>query len=283
MSTTTALNYTSAKTFDLVQVSPRLAQEYLSKNTDNYRNLRPGKVNAYARDMAGDRWSFTGAPIVFDWNGVLRDGQHRLEAVVQSGVTIQFLVITGVDPEVQDVMDTNLARTAGDALGHHGYKNTNQLAATLNVLYCYESGLYKHAMSTPDSKVKLTNAEIVEAAGERPEMVEAAQFAVGMRHVLSMPTGALALAWRIFHDIDTDAASDFFARIENLQTRGKGDPIHTMIRRVSEYRERRESMRASTALFFLFRTWNAYRKGEVLQKLQVGSAEHGWVKIPEPR
>lgn len=283
MKSTNALNYTSAKTFDLIQVTPKIAAEYLSANIDNYRTLKPTKVAAYARDMANGRWHFTGDPLVFDWNGVLRQGQHRLNAVVESGATIQFLVIRGVDPQAQDVMDSGLARTAADALGHHGFKNNQAIAATFNVVYCYENGLYKNAMSMPDSKAKLTVAEIVEAAQARPDLVEAAQVAVRLKHAVRLPVGALALSWSVLNDIDTDDAKEFFERIENMQTGGKGDPLYTFMRRVGEYRDRREQIRPATALFFLFRTWNAYRRNEELTRLLIGSAESGWVKIPQPK
>lgn len=46
--------------------------------------------------MKTGRWVLNGETICFDSNGVLRDGHHRLLAIIESGVTIEVLVVRGV-------------------------------------------------------------------------------------------------------------------------------------------------------------------------------------------
>lgn len=272
---------TQDQTATVEYVTPDLAEQWLGKNVNN-RNLKQAKIAHYARDMAAGRWAMTGEAIKFDIGGNLLDGQNRLNAVVASGATVQFLVVRGLDPKTQEVMDSGAPRTAGDALHLRGYVNANKIAAALNVYSCYSRGLYVHAMASPDPKARLTNAEVVALAAKRPELVEAAEFAQKIQRALPLPIGSVAVAYHEFTQIDADDAEEFFSRIENLQLNGKGDPIGTLVKRIGEHRERRQRIQPSTALYFLFRTWNAVREGSGLTKLTLGSELRGWAKIPTP-
>ncbi|MEJ7763905.1 MAG: hypothetical protein WKF86_00250 [Acidimicrobiales bacterium] len=110
-----------------VVIDPATAKRWLADNTN--RRLRPAIVSRYARDMAAGRWKMTGEAIKFDWNGTLRDGQHRLSAIVQSRVTLVVPVVRGLDPATQAFMDQGAARTASDALQLDGEKYPSILAA----------------------------------------------------------------------------------------------------------------------------------------------------------
>lgn len=75
----------------LEKITPRKAEQYLNRNNSN-RALRAGVVERYAKDMANGKWSECIAPIVFYDDGDLADGQHRLFAIVESGVPQKFYV-----------------------------------------------------------------------------------------------------------------------------------------------------------------------------------------------
>lgn len=96
-------------------ITPKQAEKYLGFNTSN-RPLRKRLVSQYAKDMAAGNWKLTHQGLAFNCDGTLLDGQHRLAAIAQSGVTIQMLVARGVDSKSQLVMDDHAKRSAGDAL-----------------------------------------------------------------------------------------------------------------------------------------------------------------------
>ena len=72
---------------EIMKVSPEMATKWLEKNIVN-RRIRDYKVNAYARDMKNGDWRLNGEAIVFNKSGQLVDGQHRLNAIAKSGVTV---------------------------------------------------------------------------------------------------------------------------------------------------------------------------------------------------
>lgn len=92
-------------------ITPELAKEYLRHNDSN-RALRRTRVLQYAHDMKEGKWNLTGQGITFGKDGNLLDGQHRLHAVVFSGVSVDFLVVT--DADTVATYDCGLTRSMVD-------------------------------------------------------------------------------------------------------------------------------------------------------------------------
>lgn len=96
--------------FKLESITPAKAIEYLKHNTDNYRKLSRAKYKQYAEDMRNGKWQSNGEPIIFGEDGILKDGQHRLAAIIDSKKTVQIAVVRGVDKNV-DIFDVGMQRT----------------------------------------------------------------------------------------------------------------------------------------------------------------------------
>lgn len=85
-------------------VTPRMAKSWLDHNTLN-RRLRPKRVLELVRAIESGQWQYTGESISFDTNGVLSNGQHRLAAIVASGIACEALVVFGLSPSARLVQD----------------------------------------------------------------------------------------------------------------------------------------------------------------------------------
>ena len=92
------------------------------------------RVAQYTIDMRNGDWQLTPDPIMFDSNGDLVQGQHRLEAVRRSGCTVTMRVSRGWPPKIMDVLDTGKPRSVGAILHMGGHENSNALAGTLGVI-----------------------------------------------------------------------------------------------------------------------------------------------------
>jgi len=124
------------KTF-MVTIEPEVAEKLMAAN-ENFRTLKPQTLARYAEDFLTGGWRFTGEPIIFDCNGKLRDGQHRLYTCIQTGVTFSTLVVVGVEPDALLNIDTGAKRTLADYLRYHDYDNPKSLAAAIRLAYEYE-------------------------------------------------------------------------------------------------------------------------------------------------
>lgn len=117
-----------------VFVTPDLATEWLGYNTHN-RNVRPKWVEKLANILV----DYHPSTIVRNCDGTLLDGQHRLMAVQKRGTGVWMAVIEGVPTEMQDLIDTGIARKGSDVLALNGYKNTNVLASAARTCMLWEA------------------------------------------------------------------------------------------------------------------------------------------------
>ena len=87
-------------------ITPSEAAVYL-KNNAMHRKIKQKKVDAYMKEMQDGQWKLNGKALIFDSNGRLLNGQHRLSAVIQSNVPLTTVVIRGVDPSVLETNPEN--------------------------------------------------------------------------------------------------------------------------------------------------------------------------------
>lgn len=100
----------------IVDVTPNIAASLLRRANFRNRKVKPAVVKKYAKIMASGDWKFSPETISISKTGRLLNGQHRMMAVVHSGVTCRFLFATGFDDEVFSVLDRGSTRTKADAL-----------------------------------------------------------------------------------------------------------------------------------------------------------------------
>ncbi len=127
-----------------VEITPAMATNWLKNNFGN-RPMKEDVVKAYARDMINKVWFATHQGIAFNDLDALIDGQHRLAAIVMSGVTVRMMVTFGLPSRVEghamttmDAVDRGATRSVADQLTiQHGLKNsgvTSQICNSLSSL-----------------------------------------------------------------------------------------------------------------------------------------------------
>jgi hypothetical protein len=104
-----------SETTKMEWVTPEMAAEWLKRNTRN-RAINTGFVSFLADEIRSGRWRSTHQGIAFGADGTLFDGQHRLHAIVKSGVSVGMRVTFGLLAEALDAIDTGKARTAAHVL-----------------------------------------------------------------------------------------------------------------------------------------------------------------------
>jgi hypothetical protein len=126
-------------------ITPTTAAAYLERNTGN-RTIKGKHVDALADAMSAGHWQCTHEGIAFANDGSLIDGQHRLAAVVKSGVTITSLVFRDCDAGTFHVIGDASRRSAADVLHLAGETSTTKLAAAANYAIVGDAG--RHASKT---------------------------------------------------------------------------------------------------------------------------------------
>ncbi len=144
------------------RITPEQAKHWLSRNANN-RKLAPAHVKFLADQMRAGQWQPTPETIKLATSGRLLDGQHRLSAIVESGLAQELYVARHCDEAMFVVLDTGKHRTAADVLSVQYAKNAGTLAAIARLIYLYRTnGMVPSATKTK----KATNADVLAICAE---------------------------------------------------------------------------------------------------------------------
>lgn len=114
--------------FLIETITPAKAQVYLDTSNGN-RPLSKPVIRSYADSIRQGKWMLNGVPIIFDENGHLIDGHHRLSAIIQAGIPMQTLVCRGVKPEAFTTIDQGRGKNLGQLLAMQNIDNYNIIAS----------------------------------------------------------------------------------------------------------------------------------------------------------
>ena len=277
-----AINTELAKYVTVVDVTPELAEKWLAHNTHN-RNPKRSKSAQYADDMTYGRWSFNGEPIQFADDGTLLNGQNRLLAVVESGITVPFVVVWNLPFEAQDDMDTGALRKFSDVLTMKGEVNTATLASLIRFCKSWETGDVRSAMFAGN----LSISSGLRYLDRNPEMRELTNWAMNHRAGPLSPTLMGGLYWacsRVDDDHALEDAEFFFDRLVDGQGLLQTDHIY-ILRKALETRATAGSSTRRTrsmAAALTIKAWNAYRDGEPINVLSWRQGGANPESFPEP-
>lgn len=103
-----------------VTITPIGAERMLKHANKNNRRISSKVVRTYAHDMKTGKWDEGScSPIVFNEDGILVDGHHRLHAVIKAGVPVKMLVVTGASRD-SSLYDRGKLRSTSDILKMRG-------------------------------------------------------------------------------------------------------------------------------------------------------------------
>lgn len=267
---------------EVITVTPRLAKQLLDHNTNN-RKVSKANLEKIKASMLESEWELNGEAIKIAQNGRILDGQHRLQASVETDTTFSTFIVYGLKNTAQDTMGTGKSRSLADVLSIHGYKNTNRLAAIVVAIMRAEKGGLRQGVRTESSNsISITNKQALTRLEIEPTLAD-------ISHVVhpavkaGMPGRLAGLLYYEFSKISGEDTEDFFARLASGIGLDRGDPILTLRDHLTRLRS--ESHRKPTQIYIaavIIKAWNKYREGEPMQKIgfRVGGANPE--RFPEP-
>jgi len=254
----------------LETITPIMAEKYLASNAGHQRNVAFSHLFHLRQQMENDQWMMTGEPIIFDVNGCLVDGQHRLRALILAGITLQFMVVRGVPFESFVAMNSGKSRSNGNIFAIHGVPNYNSAAAAVRVVLNYRRA---RAITRRDGKdvesgslnsyVKASVSELIEEYDKHPcEYGQAIAIALACKK--SAPVSAVAAVAAIAlidarHGIDEVLLFwDGFRTGANLES---DDPILYLNNKMRDNAGSRNKMSQNMVITLMIEAWNRYVKG----------------------
>jgi hypothetical protein len=126
---------------ECITVTPEMAEWLLNNCNSKNRPLVRGNVTKYVNIIREGKWLLTSQGLSFSRERRLNNGQHRLHALVETGVPLRFNCVFGEDPSAFYVLDTQKTRGPADALAINGYQNDKILAAMVRIVSSLEKGI----------------------------------------------------------------------------------------------------------------------------------------------
>lgn len=245
-------------------VTPAMAAEWLEKNTGN-RNLNKRLVNDYARDMESGSWVLNGEAVKISHDGVLLDGQHRLAALVQAGVSVEMLVVIDLDPSAQDTMDTGRKRSFKDVLSIRGVANSASVASVAKRMWAWDNGDIKFSGNT-----KPTTAELNAWIAANPSVHRSAEIGARTRQAFRAVSQSTAgTTHNLFNRLDPSDAAEFFAKLGSGAGLAEGDPILTVRNRLMRDAADGKRQTDMVKIGLVIKAWNYTRRGEPMNRVEM--------------
>lgn len=274
-----------AKPVAKVQViTPKQAEQILSEQNINNRSLRESRVTHLAGNIQRQEWRLTGDCIVFDLDGVLLNGQHRLTACVAADEPIEVVVLRNVPRANQDVMDDTLSRRLGDALELRGETDVHRLGAGINwyarLVYAEITGALHYA----NNAMRPSIPQLLELYRENPGLKDALVDSRPVNKALRLRSGPLIAVWYRLSNVDKEHTQVFFDSLRTGANLDEESPI-LALRRYSENERDRGRRKANPDFMWAavtLKAWNYWREGRSVQVLRYTYSPLSREAWPEP-
>jgi hypothetical protein len=145
---------------EVIDLTPRLAAELLANKAPN-RSIKPRHLARIEASLAKGERLVTHQGIALDWFGRLVDGQHRCQAVVNTGIPMRVQITYGLDPAAFKYMDDGSDRLNSDTLHVAGYEGSSRIPGIIQLVRQYDE---KPTGAWDRQRVRMDADEILEWA-----------------------------------------------------------------------------------------------------------------------
>jgi hypothetical protein len=245
---------------EVVTITPQHATTWLRANKNN-RPVRRTHVAFLSGEITDGNWQVNGQAIVISDNEQVLDGQHRLLAVIESGMAIQSLVVYGISPEAFRTIDTGAVRTGADALYLHFPDLTHATVKCVStaVQWCVR---YEEDVFATGRKRKVSNTEIIRYVQAHPSLVQCAETLQGYPHEarpLSLGTGTAL--FELFARKMEPLAQDFMMRLYTGEGISRDDPEWHLRHAFLRDAQRSAKLPSAVKMKMVVKGWNWRRRG----------------------
>jgi hypothetical protein len=243
-------------------INPALAAQFLGRMPVNRRLARNHVLSLVEAINRGD-WRFNGDPIRFNSKGKLIDGQHRLNAIIESGKTIDFLVVTDLEDEAIETVDTGNRRSFANYLEMRDERYPMSLAPAVRYFANWEkTDSFADQWHAPKRSITELAKVLDDNPGIRDSMVVLAR--MGNKGRLGIRAGFGTLHY-IFAGIDKDDAELFFDKLTTGVELEIDNPIYQLRERLAAFKGTGVPTQLITA--YAIKAWNLWRDGLTVKNL----------------
>lgn len=254
-------------------ITPATAKTMLEAQA-NPRNRAVSNANVvnYGRMMRDGNWMLNGEAIVIQSDGIIANGHNRLNAVIYSGVPVDFVIIEGVEPDAFATYDAGQKRTAAHVLQMDQIPNATNIASNVCAVIIYREAIKRQG--SLNTYVRPSNIEILEEYSSNPQLYQMAYKLSGKCKAVcsNTPLGLVFSVALIDQKHEFEFVEDFANSLASGSMLAEGNPILTLRNALTRAKIERSSGSASRSTNW-FRNacilaWNAHIEGRELKLIR---------------
>ena len=261
-------------TSEIVQVTPELAAQWLEAAGPN-RPVHQATVERLAVDMCEGAWHLNGDRIRFDETGALRDGRHRLSAVIASKKTVPMEIVRGISEDAVRTVDTGRSRSFADALFIDNVPNAQALAATAKWIWRYDSGALKGPSRQP------SHTELRDVIAPHPRIQDALREV--QRSSEFQPQSAIAFVYTHAKEHMLRKAAQWLEALQEGENLTRSNPVWQLRRKLGSRRAITAPLRPVEVAALAAKSWNAFAANEELTSLSWSDTGRAAEEFPTVR
>ncbi len=248
-------------------VTPEVAGWLLTLNTGNRKLNRSGDgVKRFIRLLRSKNWMLTGEPIIVSSEGIINDGQHRLHAILESGIPGHLDIRFGIDRSAFVATNTGVRRSIGQVLSISGKPYGPMQGAIARLLYFYDRG---EVHRTDGS---LEGMEIVDLVDKEPMIGRVAAVVTKLNRfkpIRNAPFGFVLTA--AARGIQIDRIAQFAGLVMSGQ--GADDlPTRRLHERLAKHRMEGLYVPKLDVAIMTTLAWNAWHSDKPLRAIRIDDA-----------
>lgn len=252
------------------EISPAQAAHLLASGGKN-RPLKEVRARLLADAIEAGAWKENGETIIFDEDGVLMDGQHRLRACVLADRPIVSYCVFDVSSSFFASLDTGASRSGGDVAALLDFQNATSVAAIARLTTIYANGTVVNRME--DSRI-MTNDQLGRfIAYYRNELNAAIMTVIKYRPGLTRLVPLSHMMFLNFMVSDKEKVEQFTDKMATGEGLVKGDALLLFRQKMLNLVGERHKLRQLDKLALLVKSWNAFVRNRPVGLLRWSSDE----------
>lgn len=244
---------------EIKTITPEWAKFVLENKNNHNRGMNQNHIARLSKEIVAGRWKINGDTICLNGQRLI-DGQHRLAAVVKTGIPIRSFVIEGISSDVFDTKDVGKRRSASDTLSVRGETSTVRLSAALIMVDRYLTG-------RADVATSYSNTEIEELLEKYPTIRSSIKadhkLCVGLIQV-----SVIDACHYLFSRKDPELAEEFVRKITKGIGLTEGDPLYILRERLLRNSISKAKLNKVYIFALCIKAWNATRVGSKIRSLR---------------
>jgi hypothetical protein len=263
---------------EVITITPADATSWLKGNNNN-RPVRRSHVDFLAREMLEGNWQVNGQAIIIAEDEKVLDGQHRLLAIIESGVTIQSLVVYGITEDAFKTIDTGVVRTGSDALHMHFKEAPSYALKAVGtaVRFC----LYLE--NTTWQKRRIGNTDVIAYVKKHQSLIVHAERLQSYPHdARPLGLGVGTALYEMFARKHEEQADTFMRNLYTGEDLARTDPEYLLRAAFIRDANRAAKLPTEIRLKMVIKGWNWRRRGNTEATrtvIYVGANDDPKVKI----